>query len=214
MNFQFLLNGLIAYNFDHDFWYHDSTDVVVYHFANITSDLLNYVVFVLINMSIDIYMVVRLRRTLIEKSKRLKNLYASDSPRCDTTATASSTATKSKELDVTKSIENAIRMVTINSTLNILLKLPLCFLPLMNAIMALKCHLKVRQDSFMNFYGEFIAHFLDFLFENLSELLFIILISVQLFIYVKFDNKMKIAFWRCFIKVEKNVDKSLFKDPN
>ena len=148
-------------------------------------------------MSIDIYMVVRLRQTLEEISKRLKNLMVV-SPRGDTTTAAASTAPNSKELNVTKSIENAIRMVTINSTLNILLKLPLCFMPLLNSIVALRHHLHIREGPFSKFFYNFLGSTSDFLLENLSELLFIILISIQLFIYVRFDKKMKIGIRRCF----------------
>lgn len=61
------------YNFDRDFWYHKTSGAVVYLFFNMICDILNYNVFVLVNMSIDIYMLVRLQQTLEEKSKKFEN---------------------------------------------------------------------------------------------------------------------------------------------
>ena len=89
-----------------------------YFIYNSISDLVNYLVFVLICVIIDICMVVQLRRTLNEKSKK------SESNQNKTT----------KNSEYEEAVNKAIRMVVLNSAIGILFKLSVSIIPIINVV--------------------------------------------------------------------------------
>lgn len=146
-------------------------------------DFLNYFVFVGVNFSIDVYMLVRLRRTLNEKkSKRL-------------VVVAASNENKSDEV-----MKNALKMVLLNSIMNIVFKLPLLVLPVFNSIAAFYYQGKFRANNpkleFDRYYRRLLeSHFFDFM-SKFGEWLVTLYIAFQLFFYIRFDKKINTAFNR------------------
>lgn len=160
----------------------------MYFVANIISDLLNYVVFVLVNLIIDIYMLVQLRKTLSDKLTRLNEI-------------SDKKVSMKKSLELEETMNNAIRMVVINSLLNLAFKLPLAFIPMVNAIAAFY----YQSQSFLNgnfafdtFLGKFRECNLYYLILDLADWLVTLLISIQMFVFVRFDKKIKFGFERIF----------------
>ena len=85
-------------------------------------------------------------------------------------------------------------MVVLNTAIGLLLKFPLSFLPLVNAIANLfykDINSRSKNPSFDRFYTFlFDSNFYSFL-HDATELFFLISISIQYFIYKKFDTKFK-----------------------
>ena len=109
------------FSIEEDVIFIKSTALDVYFIVTLISDFLNYVMFVILNLSIDLYMLVRLRRTLNEKMDRFANL-------------TDKKHAKEKQTEMRSSMNNAIRMVIVNSMLNILFKLPQVLVPIENAV--------------------------------------------------------------------------------
>lgn len=153
-----------------------------YLVTNAISDMLNYVVFVLVNVGIDAYMLVRLRRTLNEKLSRFEDEQKNNKT----------------QGEVTKAMNNAIRMVVANSAFNFCLKFPLVFMSLQNVIAVFY----YKSDGFQNGLNtQFDAYFyilinIDFvnLIPQMAEFFYNLLIAVQLFVLMRFDKKLKQAF--------------------
>lgn len=165
----------------------------LYLVANFVSDMLNYVVFVLTNISIDFYMLFRLRKTLKEKLDRFK------------LDRAQSKSNKKKKEDVKEALNNAVRMVIINSALNFFLKLPLVYIPLQNMIATFFYKTKVFSDNgellSLNSDLNFHVYLLNMtemdlitLISEFSDWLYNLLISLQFFVYLKFNKKLKEAY--------------------
>lgn len=176
----------------------------VYFGANLISDMFNYLFFVLVNISFDFVMLVRLRKTLKEKLDRFVDVPNQEKMINDRRPSR----IKSKKLaEVNQAINNAVRMVIFNSAVNFLFKLPLVFIPLQNVIAAFyfkshtyENHLDLRFDNYIK---DLTASDMITLVAEWSEFLFNFLISIQIFIYLKFDLKLKEAFLKRFI-YEKN----------
>lgn len=197
------------FTIEEDIQEHNSLANDVYYVTNLVSDFLNYVVFVIINFWIDIYMLVRLRRTLNDKMKK----YA---------ALTDSTQMSKKEIEMRELMNNAIRMVVVNSTLNFLFKLPHTLVPLQNTIETFYYQsgqfYKNRCGNKCNFgFYRFSVNLRDsnvyYLVSDLGEWLQTILISIQLFIFSKFDKKIKMGFHRMFdFSLKKPYNDSIHTD--
>ena len=85
---------------------------------NSISEIVNHLVFVIICIIIDICLVVQLRRTLDEKSIK--------------SALINQNINKNKKSREQRSSEKAIKMVVLNSSIEIIFKIPVCFIPLLN----------------------------------------------------------------------------------
>ena len=168
--------------------------------ANSICDLFNYVVFVFIHVSIDIYMVVRLRRTLNEKLMKLKDQI-----------NASKFQSKLKEND--DSVNKAIKMVVLNTIFSVLFKMPLSFMPTVNVISEFYFKSPTLINAipgFETFFHLLVYSGLDNLILYVSDFLFIFLIFIQLFIYLGFDRNIRFGFDLVFnIKRNKTKDKSI-----
>lgn len=179
----------------------------LYFGANLISDMFNYLFFVFVNISFDIVMLVQLRKTLYEKLDRFGDV--------SSTRRASKIKNK-KQAEVNQAINNAIRMVIFNSAVNFLFKLPLVFIPLQNVIAAFyfksstyKNHLDLRLDNYIK---DLTASDMITLVTEWSEFLINLLISIQIFIYLKFDLKLKEAFLTRFIYEKSKLSEALEKN--
>lgn len=155
-----------------------------YFIYNSISDLVNYLVFVVICVVIDIYMVVKLRRTLNEKAlkKNHQNM---------------------KNAEFEEVVNKAIKMVVLNSSIGILFKLPVCFIPLLNVVS--QFYFKKYSNVLYNIsFGLFYINFIDSSFysiiQDLSHLFYNLSLSIQMFIYNRFDKKFRTGFDRLMEK--------------
>lgn len=165
-------------------------------------DLLNHLVFSFVNFGVDVYMLARLRKTLLEKEQRLKEMNSSR-PKAIVVQKKKS---KKKQNDFKESVKNATKMVLFNSVMNVGFKILICFNSLNNMIIQVyfgKKYSTFRTNVWLETYY---VHFRKTGFYDLSatlaSFLFTILISLQLFFYLRFDKNMREGFGRIFKRNE------------
>lgn len=154
-------------------------------------------------------MLVRLRRTLNDKMKKYSAL-------------TDSKQMSKKEMEMHELMNNAIRMVVVNSTLNLLFKLPHTLVPLQNT---LETFYYQSSQFYTNHCGtkcnygfhRFSVNLRDsnvyYLVSDFGEWLQTILISIQLFIFSKFDKKIQMGFHRIFnFSLRKSYNNSIHTD--
>lgn len=170
----------------------------LYLVANSIFDMVNYLLFTIINLSIDVYMLVRLRATFREKINRLESLENKNSG-------VLSKQTSQKITDMNDAMTNAIRMVIVNSAFNIFFKIPLLIVPVYNSIYTFyfKKNGTFFKDSMRIL--DYKLNYVDliYLLTDLSDFLFTLLISIQFFVYVCFDKNIKMGFHKIF---SRNLD--------
>ena len=179
--------------FEQDIWLKFSWDRDAYVIVNCICDILNYVVFVAIHIGIDIFLVVKLKNTINQK------LVSATIPK----AVDEKQAKKKESED---SVNQAIKMVVLNTTLSTLLKLLLSFIPLVNVIAEFyfKSSFKDNHPRFGSFYGTINNLGIYEMLPVLADFLFTVFISVQLFVFIKFDRKIKLGFDRFFMIKKQN----------
>ena len=108
-----------------------------------------------------------------------------------------------KKSDMNEAMNKAIKMVAWNSALNIALKIFFLYSPFINTVTtfyyksdAFNVRKNLGLQTFLNKLGR--AGFSFILPTMIPELLFTILISIQLFVYIRFDKKIKTGFDRTF----------------
>jgi hypothetical protein len=160
-----------------------------YFIINFVSDLLNYVVFLLIHLSIDIVMVIKFRKILNDQFEKL-NEYSTKEQ------------LEKRKIEHETALNNAIYMVILNSVVGVLLKFPTCVYSVIfmyfNIYKTDKAGGYFSKNSGIGiFYHRACvdSHFCD-LFSTLANFLYLLHISIQLFFYLRFDRKFKIAFDR------------------
>lgn len=180
-------------------WFDFTWQKTTFYILNLIFDLLNHLVFLLIHLVIDIYMLVRLRRTLREKAKKMIEENPSfemneldDRSLIDRNNKMKKR--KKKEMDIKNSMNNAFKMVLFNSTVNILFKMLLWFGPLNNVIVNFDFKDSSSGYSFNIYYLLIRQSGFYFLIVDFGEFLSTLLISLQLFIFVRFDKKIGSAF--------------------
>ena len=181
-------NIMLAYDFGNE------KKSTIYFVFNFVSDLLNYLVFLLIHLSIDIGMIVKLRQTLNEKFEKAKAYSTKDQQ-------------EKKKKENETAVNKAISMVILNTALNILFKVPSLIYSIFNfyeSIYRIDYTYLLLHGGFGRFYIAF-CHDANFchMFLRLSDLLFFISISIQLFFFVHFDKKFKITFYRIYFPKKK-----------
>ena len=152
---------------------------------NLISDMVNYLLFVSICIVIDICMVVQLRRTLNEKAKKTKEMNQKQS--------------QSKTSEYEEVVNKAIKMVVLNSVIGILFKLPVCFIPLLNVSAEFyfkNLFYKYFHPSFGDFYSFLFYSGFYALIQDVSHFLFTLSLSIQMFIYNRFDKKFRAGYER------------------
>jgi hypothetical protein len=155
---------------------------------NSISDMINYVIFVLICLFIDIYMIRVLRQVMTDKLQKIESLYAEAKSKIESAK---------KEHD--EVINKAIRMVVISTAIGILFKMPISFIPILNVIAEFyykSFEMRFTHPEFGRFYsGLFLNGFYGQICD-FADFLFVLSISIQPFIYKCFDKKLQIAFKR------------------
>jgi len=165
-----------------------------YLIVNSISDILNYIVYVIICLIIDIFMVVKLRSVLEDKklkSKVLKN----------------SSLNNQQNKDSEEAISKAIKMVILNTAINLLFKIPISILPTLNVYAQFyfkKKNFLYEKPAFEEFYFWLIDSGSFGMIEDLSDLLNCFSISIQFFIYKRFDTKFRNGFLVLSKKAIKN----------
>jgi len=104
---------------------------------------------------------------------------------------------KNKEKD--DAINKALKMVILNTTLGIIFKIPLSIMSIVNLIAKLyfqKSQFSQSNPELDSFFSNFYACGLSNVIPDVADLLYTILISIQFFIYIHFDIKIKTAFDR------------------
>ena len=144
---------------------------------NFTSDLLNHVVFLLINLAIDIGMIVKLRQTLndmLEKAKKYTTKAQQDS----------------KQNENENVMNNAKSMIIWNTSLNLVFKLPAALYSLFYLFYS-SYILNENENLIFNYFYRNICIDADFcnMFFKLSNFLYLLCISIQLFFYKHYDKK-------------------------
>ena len=167
----------------------------VYFIYNIVSDIINYVIFVIIIISIDIIMLVRMKRILQEKLK----WYDKETNRLKYEA-------KMKEND--DLVNKLIKMVVINTAIGILFKLPSSFMSIVD--LCATFYFQNRNNLFTRpAFGEFYFILSNTGFSKLlvdiNEFLFILSISIQFFIYKRFDKKFQEGYIMLFFTKKQKI---------
>ena len=187
---------------DHDLSSIHRTEISNHGFiiANSIFDIINYVLFEVIIFIIDIYMVIVLRRVLDEKMKKSEKLLGNkDENKLDT---------MKKEYE--DAVNKVIKMVILNTAFSLFFKLPIAFIPIVN-VAAEFYYKKYSNLLFHPKFGQFYSFLMDSGYYDLivecSNSLFTFSLFIQLFIYIYFDKKFKIAicrFPKLFRKDKKN----------
>ena len=96
-------------------------------------------------------------------------------------------------------VNKAIKMVVLNTAIGIFFKLPASFIPLLNLVAEYYYKDKMNKYNHPNF-GEFYSMLFDTElispFQNISYFLYTLSLSIQIFIYNRFDKKFQTGFER------------------
>jgi hypothetical protein len=157
-------------------------------FLNSISDLINYVLFVIVCIFIDIYMLLELRKVMSDKLKKIKRLYAKSKAKIESAK---------KEND--EAMNKAIRMVLINTAIALLFKMPISFMPVVNVYAAFyykSFEMRYIRPSFARFYSSLFFTGCNGFIIDFADFLFILSLSIQPLIFRHFDKKIQLAFNR------------------
>ena len=153
-----------------------------YLIFNVISDLINYLVFVIVCFSVDLRMLLELNSVVKESIERIKSMGSNDKQ------------FEKKKSDLEDAVHKNIRMVVLNTSIGLLFKLPLVFLPLVNTIAVFfykDMTMRSKNPSFDRFYTFLFESNFYSLIQDTTELFFLISLSIQYFIYRKFDTKFR-----------------------
>ena len=142
-------------------------------------------------------MVVQLRRTLEEKTKKSESLNQKQ--------------TDSKKEENENVVNKAIKMVVLNSVIGIFFKLPASFIPLLNVVADFYYKDKTNKFTHPDF-GEFYSMLQDSelhsLILDISYFLYTLSLSIQIFIYIRFDKKFQTGLERIKSRLFKKSNES------
>lgn len=151
------------------------------------SDLVNYVVFFLTNLVLDVILLVKMRETLAEKRKKFK--------------IQSDERSKKKMDEFEEVINRVVKMIIINALFNMLCKIPLSIV----SVNDLRLLVKTRFEMFQVGYGREMFEFpysmkvfchideVCLVFLAFGNFLFHLSSAVNIFFYNSFDRKFKQA---------------------
>jgi len=165
----------------------------VYFILTFISDIMNYFLLFIVCCVIDVWMVIKLKKTLNEKFDKLSSI-------CKNMKQLEFQKKENK-----KASNKAVRMVVINTFIGLMFKLPVCILPLFNLLAQFMAS---DHPLFSNFYFLCIYNMLlvSGLFEvtlDLSDFLYTFSISIVLLIYNRFDKKFKTGYDRLIKRTKK-----------
>lgn len=178
--------------------YHKAS-IDAFFIINMIVDLINYVLFVFVCVVIDVYTVIRLRSTLQEKTIKMALMLSQS---------AKTTETKTKENESV--VEEVIKMVVLNTSVGVLLKMPACVLPIVSLYAEFyykNLGFHYKHPAFGHFYSSlFDSEFFDAI-QELSRLSFSVSHFAQFFIYRRFDKKFRLGFERLVSSTKKETTK-------
>jgi len=183
--------------FETDIWLGITWKKDAYFIANSICDFLNYIVFLSVNLGIDVHLLIRLKRTLDEKMKKFHNDIPKKPIKVSKDNKDKSKKKKKKEKEKDDAMNKAIKMVVLNTSLAILFKIPLSFMPIVHVIAEFyfkKSQFSELVPSLELFLGNLYNSGLSDVIPDVADLLYTISISIQLFIYIHFDKKIRTAF--------------------
>ena len=158
--------------------------------VNSISDIVNYVLFVLICLIIDLVMIRELRKVIADKLETIERLFAE-----------SKTKVESTKRENDEAMKKAIRMVVINTSIGLLFKMPLSVIPILNVYAEFyykRLEKRFVHPAFGRFYSSLFFNGFYGQISDLAEFLFILSVSIQPLIYKRFDRKIQTAFGRLF----------------
>lgn len=166
--------------------------VRIFLIFNILCDLVNYFVFLFVNLGLDICMVLELKKTFAEKAKKIE---------------LSEKQKRKHEL----AIKRAILMVVLNAILGLFLKFPL----LLNNFFefyANEIDVKITSSTTKHFDEKNSIYFYYIhlkggeMFEVFVNFLYFVNISLSFFFFYKFDKNFHSSFQRFILKEEVYVE--------
>lgn len=178
-----------------------------YFVFNSIVDIINYVVFVGIIFAIDIYMIVRLRKVLENKMciSKLLNIHIPESSQTDTNKI-------NKMPDYQDTLDKSSNMVILNTIIGVCFKLPLAILPVLNTYAQFyykNSDARFLKPRFDRFYSALFETGFYFLAQDVADLLYLISLSIQFFVFNRFDKKFKSASLKSTITVPVKVSQKL-----
>ena len=143
---------------------------------------MNHVVFLLINLAIDIGLIVKLRQTLNDMLEKAKKY-----------STKAQLEAKDKESE--NAFSNARSMIIWNTSLNLILKIPSALYSLFYLYYSIYIS-NEKENLILNYFYRNICIDADFcnMFFQLSNFLYFLCISIQLFFYKHYDKKFSRSF--------------------
>ena len=161
----------------------------ILYILNCISDLLNYLIFLIVSFAIDIGMIVKLRQTLNEKLEKSKE-YSSKAQQ------------EKKRIENEKALDKTRSMIIWNISLSLLLKLPATsysFIHLYYAIYRLNPENFLKHPGFARFYMVTCSdQFLCNAISQFANFPYLVFISIQLFFYKHYDKKFSQSYDRLF----------------
>ena len=149
-----------------------------YFIYNSISDIINYLVFVIISIIIDVSMVLQVKQILNEKLNKFSKVNDSKY--------------EAKKKENKDAINKLIQMVVINTALGVIFKFPSSFMSIIN-LYATFYYRNYKNLFNAPVFGEFYSNLMDTgffsLINDLCDFLYIISISILFFIYKRFDKK-------------------------
>ena len=169
---------------------YSSKFIDAYYIINSISFVLNYFLFVILCAIIDICMVVQLRRVLEEKTKKSESMSMNQKQN------------ETKKAENEEAVNKAIKMVVLNTAIGILFKLPISFIPLINLVAEFFQKNSINRNGyFFNLYVFLKNSEFNNVIEYVSYFLFTLSLSIQFFIYNRFDKKFRTGYERLSDKV-------------
>ena len=168
---------------------------------NFISDSINHFFFLFLNLAIDIGMIVKLQQTLSEKLEKSK-AYSSKAQQ----------ETKRKENET--ALNNARSMIIWNTFLNLLLKFPSALYSIFYLYFVNDSRNLTMMNDDIN-YSKFRSFYLnicikaDFckMYLELSDVLYFLCVSIQLFFYKHYDKNFSKCLKTIFVEKKSNVKK-------
>ena len=175
---------------------------VFFFILNFISDILNHFVLLLVNLAIDIGLIIKLKQQVMfnERFEKFKEY--------NKTKTSQQEKKKTENDNV---LGNTISVLILNTTLNLILKLPLS----LYSLICLWYSYYLIHNTWENFTLEifFKRYFIDAdlsgLLLKLSEFLYLLFISIQFVFYKHYDKDLNSAIKKQF-GFKKNVQTGLF----
>lgn len=164
--------------------------------CNCACDLVNGIVFVMFSLVIDVQLVGVLKKTVKERLAKLKSM------------SQNQTSQESAKADMKELILRTVRMVELNSLVNLLLKMPSTItstIELIRFVYGYKIHFQLMSLSVSIDIPKIATQFVKCEYLNLCQalsefanVLFLISVSIDILFYYNFDKKFNSAFFNVF----------------